>query len=102
MSFEKGGKIVSTLGRYDALIGEDGQQIVNLHYNAAFSSFKVTRYTVTALPEVEKRPNCTQTEILLAFPTTQSGEPWVESQNVYAFLPIRDYGFKVCRSCVWI
>jgi hypothetical protein len=69
-SYEKSGKIVrSTLGSHDAPIGEDGQQIVNLHHNAAVSSFKVrTIYRYCA-------KYCAQTEILLTFPLSQSGEP---------------------------
>ncbi|KAJ4321823.1 hypothetical protein N0V84_005118 [Fusarium piperis] len=56
--------------------------------------FVVTRHSVTGLPDDPKRPGCTDSEILLAFPTADDGSPCISSQHVYAFLPIRDYGFK--------
>jgi len=85
----------SVLGRQDISDKTDGLKTVRLLHNKASSSLKIFRYPVVNLPPDSKRPSCTVSEILLAFPTTESGEPSVESQNVYAFLPIRDYGFKV-------
>jgi len=92
----KNGKVwESTLGRCDMPRGSNRQNIVDLRYNSASSSYQITKYPVDLLPLEPKRPACTLTEILLAFPVKTPGEPWIESQKVYAFLPIRDYGFKV-------
>jgi hypothetical protein len=85
----------NSLGRHDVTAGENKQSVINLQHQKAFSSFKITRFPVLELPPDPKRPGCSQSEILLGFPMSQADEPWTKSQNVYAFLPIRDYGFKV-------
>ncbi|KAH8077483.1 hypothetical protein BXZ70DRAFT_696693, partial [Cristinia sonorae] len=41
-----------------------------------------------------KRSGIEQSQITLAFPLTMQDEPVIEDQSVYAFLPLRDYGFK--------
>ena len=93
---DKSGKTwKSTLGRHDNSDGADGLEVVRLLHNKASSTLNITRYPVVSLPSDPKRLGCTASEILLAFPTTESGEPLVEPQSVYAFLPVRDYGFKV-------
>jgi hypothetical protein len=95
-SYGKFGKMWRTsLGRHDAAPSLEGASRVNLHHNAAFSSFEVIRFPVYNMPEDPKRLGCTASEILLAFPVSPSGEPWIAPQKVYAFLPIRDHGFKV-------
>jgi hypothetical protein len=88
-----------SLGRNETSAETDSLSIVNLQTRTRTSSaslwFKTTRFPVVHLPTDPKRPGSTQSEILLAFPISSSGNPKVESQNVHAFLPIRDYGFKV-------
>jgi hypothetical protein len=43
----------------------------------------------------KNRKDVERTEIVLAFPLTEDGEPKPEDvQHVYAFLPVRQYGFK--------
>jgi len=74
-----------------------------------FSSYIIFRYAVTNLPEEEKRKGCNKSEIVLAFPedsgsshSQQQKEQKIispETHKVYSFLPIRDYGFKVCPPC---
>ncbi|PVH69973.1 hypothetical protein DL98DRAFT_661395 [Cadophora sp. DSE1049] len=92
---DKSGKTwKSTLGRHDNSDKADGLEIVRLLHNKSSSTLRIIRYPVAGLPPDLKRPGCTVSEILLAFPTMESGEPSVESQNVYAFLPVRDYGLK--------
>jgi hypothetical protein len=103
MIYEKDGRVWrNTLGRHDVPADKDGQQIINLDQNAAFSSFKITRFLVDPVQPDPKRLGCAQSEILLAFPFNQSGEPQIEPQSVYAFLPIRNYGFKVRARVVQI
>jgi hypothetical protein len=96
MSFNKRGDITSNmLKRRDLPASSDGANMVCLHHDAALTNFKTTRILVTGMPTESKRIGCTTSEILLAFPTTPEDEPWIAPQRVYAFLPIRDYGFKV-------
>lgn len=42
------------------------------------------------------REGVEQSEIMLAFPVTETREPVIEKQEVHAFLPLRCYGFNVC------
>lgn len=48
----------------------------------------------TSAVEEKRREGVKKTELALAFPVG-GGEPCKSSQSVHAFLPIRDYGFKV-------
>jgi hypothetical protein len=57
--------------------------------------YVVKRHVVNNLPSEPKRPNCRQSEILLAFPILKALQP--VPQKVFSFLPIRDYGFTVSR-----
>jgi hypothetical protein len=41
------------------------------------------------------REGVEQSEIMLAFPVSATGEPVIEMQEVHAFLPLRRYGFNV-------
>lgn len=43
----------------------------------------------------DKRKGQSETEIILAFPIDQNGNPHEEKQEVYAFLPMRSFNFKV-------
>lgn len=85
----------STLRRHDVPFGNDGDHLIELWNNAECSSLKSIIFPVNRLPPDPKRPGSSQSEILLAFPIAEGGDPWIESQKVYAFLPVRDYGFKV-------
>jgi hypothetical protein len=61
--------------------------------------YLIRTHVIKDLPKERKRPNWPQTKILLAFPITESQEqPRLIPQNVYAFLPIRNFGLKVTRS----
>jgi hypothetical protein len=42
------------------------------------------------------REDVKESEIVLAFPVTETQEPVTKKQDVHAFLPLRCYGFKVC------
>jgi hypothetical protein len=84
----------STLRRCDLPCQKVGENSIELWYNSKPSSLKVTSFPVRGIPPDSKRPGCTESNILLAFLATNSGEPLIASQKVYAFLPIRDYGFK--------
>jgi hypothetical protein len=55
----------------------------------------IVRHTVQNLPEDERRPGVSESEVVLAFPVLENTNPMIEDQNVYAYLPIDDYGFAV-------
>jgi len=55
------------------------------------------RHTVKNLPSESKRQGCSWSDIALAFPIESDGRPRIGLQKVYAFLPIREYGFKVSK-----
>ncbi|KUJ23972.1 uncharacterized protein LY89DRAFT_712924 [Mollisia scopiformis] len=46
------------------------------------------------MPQESKRQGVSSSEIVLGFPIGKDGQPRRESQQAYAFLPIRDYGFE--------
>jgi len=46
----------------------------------------------------EQRGGVKSSETILACPLTSEGTPLESSQHVHAFLPIRDFGFKVLFS----
>jgi hypothetical protein len=61
---------------------------------------KVERYVLVSHPaqtpaQEPGREGVEQSEIVLAFPVTETGEPVIENQEVHAFLPLRCYGFNV-------
>jgi hypothetical protein len=69
---------------------------VDVHDGGSAFRYLIRAHVIKELPAEQKRPNWPQTSILLAFPTAQLSEkPLLTPQNVYAFLPIRNYGFKV-------
>ncbi|KAK0721152.1 hypothetical protein B0H67DRAFT_536144 [Lasiosphaeris hirsuta] len=73
---------------------EDGMRITTLHGDDNTWRYLVTRHRVDGLPREPKRPECSESEILLAFPLADFRRgPVTETQSVYAFLPIRGYGF---------
>lgn len=75
---------------------QGSDRVVALHNGQDTAYYLVRTHVVTGLPKEPKRPNWVQTKILLAFPLTGSLEqPRLVAQNVYAFLPIRNYGLKV-------
>lgn len=79
--------------------------MVTLSHGSSCQRYLIVRYIAThTTPEV-KRPGCVESEVLLAFPTTRRTEDSTSTTlDVYAFLPIRAYGFQVCvklRNCFY-
>jgi hypothetical protein len=59
--------------------------------------YLVRKHVVIHNTPEKKRPSCSESEMLLAFPDFNCfNKTQITSQSVYAFLPIRDFGFKVC------
>jgi hypothetical protein len=75
----------------------DDNSTVETHYH-------VNRYTAHNIPKSENKTysesagtpsSVSTTEIILAFPLDRNSAPIVQTQQIFAFLPIRDMGFKV-------
>ncbi|GAB1312416.1 hypothetical protein MFIFM68171_02626 [Madurella fahalii] len=73
----------------------NGSLEIMLHDGESVSRYFVVKRRVTKLPDDEKRMGCSESEVLLSFPVLDCDqEPRAEAQSVYAFLPIKSYGFK--------
>jgi len=70
--------------------------VVTLQQDSKVSKYIVTNHTAKQLPSEPKREGVQESQILLAFPVQENLEPKLEQQQVYAFLPVRDYGLQVC------
>lgn len=57
--------------------------------------FYVARRRIDDLPEDLVRPNISTAEVVLAFPVDDDFEPIETHQYTYAYLPVRNLGFKV-------
>ena len=55
----------------------------------------LSRHNVNVSCDEKKRSGITRSEIVLAFPVSESLEPMESWQDVHAFLPLRRYGFRV-------
>jgi hypothetical protein len=64
-----------------------GEKEVSDHYI-------LRRHAVKGMPPETKRPNVKEREIILAFPYRRD-VPLIEDQQTFAYLPIKDFGFKV-------
>jgi hypothetical protein len=87
-------KVVSstTLTRTDKY--DHDESTIQLQHNTEFLHYKVTKHHVNNLPSVAQRNGVSQSDVLLAFPM-KDNEPELAEQQVFAFLPIRSYGFAV-------
>ncbi|KAL1632852.1 hypothetical protein SLS56_003342 [Neofusicoccum ribis] len=65
-----------------------------LSCNGKSTEYIVHQHPLSNMPREERRPGIASTRILLAFPMNKDHEPIVTDQDVFAFLPIRSYGFK--------
>lgn len=82
----------SSLERSDMTIR--GEHITNLRQDGTSSMYIVRKHTVKDLPTDPKRGDRTESDLCFAFPITEDYMARIEPQSVYAYLPIRDYGFK--------
>ncbi|KAH8648915.1 hypothetical protein BGZ60DRAFT_422582 [Tricladium varicosporioides] len=82
----------STFVRSDQY-GDLGESIIQLQHNDKLRNYIVMKLRVNNLPPTNQRAGISESEILLAFPVN-SLEPELEKQQVFAFLPIRSYGFR--------
>jgi len=74
---------------------QNSDHIVLLQTRTESLKFLTRRHAVRNLPQEARRKNWTETNIVMAFPLPSEQEkPMLKPQNVYAFLPIRNYGFR--------
>ncbi|KAL2408478.1 hypothetical protein ABEF93_003919 [Exophiala dermatitidis] len=71
----------------------DQETAIELTQDHKTLRYMVSSYLAENLPAEPKRPGARSSQIMLAFPDCNGAEA-IESQKVYAFLPVRDYGFK--------
>jgi hypothetical protein len=57
--------------------------------------YLMVKHIAKTFEHEKKREGVTKSEIVLAFPITQAGTPKIAKQPVYAFLPLKSYGFTV-------
>jgi hypothetical protein len=86
----------AALNQQDSVGSDSNQWLVRLQSHSRSVSYTVFKQAVHNLPVDSRREGCKESELILAFSSNDSDELNSESQNVYTFLPIRDYGFKVC------
>lgn len=84
---------------------EIGKDLIRLVENNKACDYIVTRHQVANMPQESKRQGVSSSEIILSFPITEEKQPKRESQQAYAFLPIRHYGFEAslipCELLEW-
>ncbi|PKS05647.1 hypothetical protein jhhlp_008166 [Lomentospora prolificans] len=89
---------------FSTVLARHGQPAENpammtLMNNGIKKHYFVWRHTATSLPADTRRPGISSSEVVVAFPNSGTENnaptlPVIQPQNVYAFLPIRDYGFS--------
>lgn len=81
----------------ESQIGDD--RTYTLHTERQTSEYLIRSHVIEDLPQEKRRPNWKRTEILLGFPEANGpGMPQRVPQNVYAYLPIRNYGLKASNT----
>ncbi|TFY59489.1 hypothetical protein EVJ58_g5745 [Rhodofomes roseus] len=81
-------------------IDESGD-IIRLERHENYNCVSTRRYfvvkrIVNTYAHEEKRRGIDQSEIVLAFPINNDGQPEITQQYVHAFLPVAAYGLNVC------
>ncbi len=59
------------------------------------STYQIKSRLLKNLPQHPSRPHSNQAEVVLAFPLNSQSIPVIQQQHVFAFLPIRRFGFSV-------
>ncbi|KIM82107.1 hypothetical protein PILCRDRAFT_88871 [Piloderma croceum F 1598] len=58
--------------------------------------FLTIKHMTKMFTKESKRLGIKESEFVLAFPLTERGEPKIEPQNVFAYLPVKSFGFLRC------
>lgn len=75
--------------------GEADDEQITLMQGDTPLRYIIRRHMVNTPPSEPKRQGYSRSEITLAFPIVSDDEQKIKIQKVYAFLPIREYGFTV-------
>jgi len=76
-----------------------GLATVTVHAGEESTEYAVLRSTVSDLPHDDRRTGVTKTGLTMVFPVRTSSEDIEDKvSSLYAYLPVRDYGFRVSRS----
>lgn len=67
------------------------------HPQTSLKDYQITRKPLKDLTPDEQR-DCNTAEVVLAFPLNGESEPIISPQEVYAYLPIGNFGFSVSES----
>lgn len=86
------GVIDSITHRLEARIDDPNFQELRDQFKRA--RYFVWKHVIYDMPMHPKRENVTESQIILAFPYTDSG-PVIEAQNLFAYLPLRLTSFPV-------
>jgi hypothetical protein len=86
--------LAQSLTRMPDSTGQLGE-IITLRQNEHVFKYLVFTHLANRMPLEEKREGVQESQLLLAFPLTSTLTPRLEAQQVYAFMPIRDYGLQV-------
>jgi hypothetical protein len=70
-----------------------------LYQNDEKRTYVTVRRRVEGLPREEKRPGISESEVVLAFPI-KDDVPIIANQQVFAHLPLREYGFQAREESV--
>lgn len=62
------------------------------------TKYIMVRHNATDMPQDKRREGVTMSEVVLAFPIQNSNTLVTSRQQVFAFLPINDFGFNVSDS----
>ncbi|KAG8157112.1 hypothetical protein KVR01_013102 [Diaporthe batatas] len=79
----------SKLGGETAIISETTDK------RTETTKYLIERQTVEDLPSDPRRDTVAASEVVVAFPIKDQSTPIVESQQIFAFLPVQNHGFKV-------
>ncbi|KAF9769177.1 hypothetical protein IL306_013422 [Fusarium sp. DS 682] len=73
---------------------EHGLDFISLQQEGRSMAYRVFHHQVSQLPKIPERGGSRLSTLSIAFPSEIPAEQDADFQDVYAFLPIRDYGFK--------
>jgi hypothetical protein len=86
---------------YDVELGGETKALFTIddkNHRSNETKYIMVRHNATDMPQDKRREGVTMSEVVLAFPIQNSNTPVTSRQQVFAFLPINDFGFNVSGS----
>ncbi|KAI9641115.1 hypothetical protein NHQ30_010545 [Ciborinia camelliae] len=81
-------------GRFDNIV-QIKTAVAGTKSSVTLKSFWVKKRRAANLPADSARHDIHEAEVVLAFPIDENDAPVIETQDVFAFLPLRKVGYKV-------